>query len=154
EEQLAHGAFGSMGGMMTTVRDLSRYVGVFLSAWPPRDGPETAPIRRASLREMQQMWRPSGTTVTRDANGVLRLTSGAYAFGLNVTQTCDFRTIIAHSGGLPGFGSLMRWLPDYGVGIIAFGNLTYTGWGRVGYDVIDRLAKTGGLQPRSVKPSA
>jgi CubicO group peptidase (beta-lactamase class C family) len=154
ETLLEHGAFGSMGGMMTTVRDLSRYVSVFLSAWPPRDGAETAPIRRASLREMQQAWRPSGTSVARDpSSGVLRLTSGAYAFGLGVTQTCDFRTIVAHSGGLPGFGSLMRWLPDYGVGVIAFGNLTYTGWGRVGYDAIDRLAASGGLQPRSVKPS-
>ena len=43
--------------MLTSVSDLGRYVGVFLSAWPPRDGPETAPIRRASLREMQQLWR-------------------------------------------------------------------------------------------------
>ena len=55
----------------------------------------------------------------------------ATRFGLGVSQTCSFRHIVAHSGGLPGFGSLMRWLPEYGVGIIAFGNLTYTGWGRV-----------------------
>ena len=41
EPLLANGSFGSMGGMLTSVRDLSRYVGVFLSAWPPRDGPET-----------------------------------------------------------------------------------------------------------------
>ena len=34
-------------------------------------------------------------------------------------------------GGLPGFGSLMRWLPEYGVGIVAFGNRTYTGWGGI-----------------------
>jgi CubicO group peptidase (beta-lactamase class C family) len=46
---------------------LQRYVGAFLSAWPPRDGAETGPIRRASLREMQQAWRPSGMRVTRDA---------------------------------------------------------------------------------------
>jgi hypothetical protein len=75
-----------------------------------------------------------------------RLAASSYAFGLGVTQTCDFRTIVAHSGGLPGFGSIMRWLPDYGVGIIAFGNLTYTGWGSVTSDVLDRLAKTGGLE--------
>src|SRR5262249_43876082 len=66
EPVLAHGAFGPMGGMLTTVRDLSKYVAVYLSAFPPRDGPETAPIRRASLREMQQVWRPSGTSVVRD----------------------------------------------------------------------------------------
>jgi len=155
EPALPHGSFGSMGGMLTSIRDLSRYVSMFLDAWPPRDGPETAPIRRASLREMQQPWRPSGVRVARDTTtGAAQLTASAYAFGLGVTQTCDYRTVVAHSGGLPGYGSLMRWLPDYGVGIIAFGNLTYTGWGRVAGDAIDRLAKTGGLQPREVRPSA
>lgn len=70
-----------------------------------------------------------------------QLTSSAYGYGLSVTQTCDFRAIVAHSGGLPGYGSVMRWLPDYGVGLIAFGNLTYTGWGRVVNDAIDALMR-------------
>jgi CubicO group peptidase (beta-lactamase class C family) len=154
ETLLAHGAFGSMGGMLTSVRDLSKYVAAFLAAWPPRDGPETLPIRRASLREMQQAWRPSFTRVSRDrTSGAVQLTTSSYAFGLSVTQTCEFRVMVAHSGGLPGFGSQMRWLPDYGVGVIAFGNLTYTGWGGAVGDAIDRLAKTGGLQPREVQPS-
>jgi hypothetical protein len=47
----------------------------------------------------------------------------------------------------------MRWLPDYGAGIIAFGNVTYTGWNRVVGEAIDRLARTGGLQPREIQPS-
>jgi CubicO group peptidase (beta-lactamase class C family) len=154
EPQLPHGAFGAMGGMLTSVRDLSKYVAVFLSAWPPRDGAETAPIARASLREMQQAWRPSATRVARDeASGALQLTASSYAFGLGVTQTCEFRLSVAHSGGLPGFGSLMRWLPEYGVGVVALGNLTYTGWGRAAADAIDRLAKTGALQPRVAQPS-
>ena len=154
EPPLPHGSFGSMGGMLTSIRDLGRYVAAFLDAWPPRDGPETGPIRRASLREMQQSWRPSTTRVVkRDAGtGALQLTSGSYGFGLGVTQTCDFRRIVAHSGGLPGYGSVMRWLPDYGVGIIAFGNLTYTGWGRVVSEAFDVLEKTGGLVPRDVSP--
>ena len=59
EPALPHGSFGSMGGMLTTIRDLSRYVALLLDAWPPRDGPERGPLRRASLREMQQPWRPS-----------------------------------------------------------------------------------------------
>src|SRR5687768_18594044 len=54
EPALPHGSFGAMGGMLTTIRDLSRYVSVLLAAWPPRDGPEGGPVRRASLREMQQ----------------------------------------------------------------------------------------------------
>ena len=131
EPALPHGAFGAMGGMLTSIRDLSRYVGALLNAWPPRDGPEGGPISRASLREMQQPWRPSGMRVVRDSStNAVHLTAGSYGFGLGITQTCQFRTIVAHSGGLPGYGSLMRWFPEQGVGIIAFGNVTYTGWGR------------------------
>jgi len=154
EPALAHGSFGAMGGMLTSVRDLSRYVAVYMDAWPPRDAPETGPIRRASLREMQQLWRPANALVTRDSGtGVLQLNSGGYAFGLSVSQNCTFRHIVAHSGGLPGFGSVMRWLPEYGVGIIAFGNLTYTGWGGVVAAAFETLAKAGGLQPRAVQPA-
>jgi CubicO group peptidase (beta-lactamase class C family) len=154
EPALPHGAFGAMGGMLTSIKDLSRYVAAFLDAWPPRDGAEIGPLRRASLREMQQPWRPSGMRVVRDTKtNAMALTASSYGYGLSVTETCGFRTLVAHSGGLPGYGSIMRWLPDYGVGIIAFGNLTYTGWGRVVGEAIDRLAETGGLQPREVPPS-
>jgi CubicO group peptidase (beta-lactamase class C family) len=155
EPPLPHGSFGAMGGMLTSIRDLSRYVAVFLDAFPPRDGGERPPLRRASLREMQQPWRPSGMRVARHApTGATQLTSTSYGYGLSVTQTCELEAIVAHSGGLPGYGSLMRWLPDHGVGIIAFGNVTYTGWGRVVGEAIDRLAGTGGLQARAVPPSA
>lgn len=154
EPQLPDGAFGAMGGMLTSVRDLSHYVAALLSAWPPRDGAETGPIRRASLREMQQISRPGSASVTRNAStGAIQFTSGGYGFGLGISQTCAFRHIVAHSGGLPGFGSLMRWLPEHGVGIIAFGNLTYTGWGRVAGSAFDALSKTGALQPRVPQPS-
>src|SRR2546423_10276934 len=47
EPLLSNGSFGSMGGMLTTVRDLSRYVSVFLSAVPAPDAPGTAPVPRA-----------------------------------------------------------------------------------------------------------
>jgi hypothetical protein len=154
EPALPHGSFGAMGGMLTSIRDLSRYVSAFLDAWPPRDGPEAGPIRRASLREMQQPWRPAGMRVVLDKpTSATHLTAGSYGYGLAVTQTCDFRAMVSHGGGLPGYGSHMRWLPDYGVGIIAFGNLTYTGWTNVIGDAIYRLVKTGGLQPRAIQPS-
>ena len=154
EPLLPDGAFGAMGGMLTSMRDLSRYVGAFLAAWPPRDDAEGGPVRRSSLREMQQVWRPRPAFATRDsATGAVQLNTGGYGFGLGITQTCAFDHIVAHSGGLPGFGSIMRWLPEYGVGVIAFGNLTYTGWGRTADLAIDELAKTGGLQRRSVTPS-
>lgn len=152
EPPLPDGAFGSMGGMLTSVDDLARYVGAFLAAWPPRDGQETAPVRRASLREMQQIWRSRPAIVSR-GGGSINLNAGGYGYGLRVSQSCDFDHIVAHSGGLPGFGSLMQWLPDYGVGFIAFGNLTYTGWAGVANTAFDLLAKTGGLERREPQPA-
>ena len=153
EPLLSNGSFGSMGGMLTSVRDLSRYVGVFLSAWPPHDGPETAPIRRASLREMQQVWRPAPASVARDASGAIQLNAGGYAFGLRASQSCAFRQIVSHTGGLPGFGSIMLWLPEYGVGAVAFGNVTYTSWTRVTNTAMEAFVKTAGLRPRQPQPS-
>ncbi len=152
EPLLANGSFGSMGGMLTTLSDLGRYVGAFLAAWPPRDGAETGPVRRASLREMQQVWRPSPASVTLGGSRV-QLNAGGYGFGLRVAQTCQFPTVVSHSGGLPGFGTLMRWLPEYGVGVIAFGNRTYAGWARTADAALDALERTGALQPRIAQPS-
>jgi CubicO group peptidase (beta-lactamase class C family) len=153
EPLLANGSFGSMGGMLTTLSDLGRYVGAFLAAWPPRDGAEAAPIRRASLREMQQVWRSTPAVVSRSGAAGVQLNSGGYGYGLRITQTCQFPTVVSHGGGLPGFGTQMRWLPEYGVGLIAFGNLTYTSWPRTFDAALDALARTGALQPRLVQPS-
>jgi CubicO group peptidase (beta-lactamase class C family) len=153
EDPLPDGAFGPMGGLLTSTRDLARYVGFLMSAWPPRDGPESGPVRRASVREMQQLWRPGPASVTRAADGGgVRLNAGGYGYGLRVWQTCDIGHLVAHSGGLPGFGSHMRWLPEYGVGIIAMGNRTYTGWHVVADRMVDALDRTGGLVARVPEP--
>ena len=152
EPQLPDGSFGAMGGMLTSLSDLGRYVSAFLGAWPPRDGPETGPVRRASLREMQQVWRPNAPSVVRDSAG-LELTAGGYGFGLGVTANCRFAHLVGHSGGLPGFGSRMQWLPEYGIGLIAFGNRTYTRWSPPFLAALAALDETGALKPREAIPS-
>jgi CubicO group peptidase (beta-lactamase class C family) len=106
------------------------------------------------MREMQQMWRTRPATVTRDAAGAVQLNAAGYGYGLRISQTCEFAHVVAHSGGLPGFGSQMRWLPEYGVGLIAFGNRTYTPWGDAFGPALAALKASGGLQPRAVQASA
>jgi CubicO group peptidase (beta-lactamase class C family) len=153
EPQLADGAFGAMGGLLTSLHDLARYVAVFMDAWPARSGSERPPLGRASLREMQQIARPRASVVTRNAAGGILLNAGGYGYGLGISETCRFSHVVAHSGGLPGFGSQMRWLPDYGIGLIAMGNRTYTGWSGVFNTALEALDRTGGLQPRMARPA-
>jgi CubicO group peptidase (beta-lactamase class C family) len=154
EPILAHGSFGSMGGLWTNARDLARYVAFLMSAFPPRDEPERGPIKRSSAREMQQLWRFSPGSASRSTvDAPLQLGVSGYGYGLGIGQDCRFTYSIGHGGGLPGYGSLMRWLPDYGVGLIAMGNLTYGGFGALFNDTLNVLDKTGALEPRVAKPS-
>jgi CubicO group peptidase (beta-lactamase class C family) len=154
EPILAHGSFGSMGGLWTNAHDLARYVAFLMSAFPPRDEPERGPIKRSSAREMQQAWRlsPAGAfRPTVDAR--LQLGVSAYGYGLGVSEDCRFGYVVGHGGGLPGYGSLMRWLPQYGVGLIAMGNQTYQGFSNLFNDTLTALNRTGALQPRVIQPS-
>ena len=149
---LAHGEFGAMGGLWTTANDLAKYVAYHLSAYPPRDEAETGPVRRSSMREQQSAARPSSFRAVRSGDS-LRATDGAYGFGLSVTRDCRFPHIVSHGGGLPGFGSFMQWLPEYGVGMFAMANLTYAGPAQPIDQSWDALLETGALKPRTLPPS-
>lgn len=153
ETPLADGSYGIMGGLYSSVPDLARLVGLYLSAYPARDGDDKGPLKRASLREMQVAHSPYRSTALRTSvTAPLNLSSGGYAFGLASTQNCRFGNIVAHSGGLPGYGSQMRWLPEYGVGIVALANGTYAGPGRAVNESLEALARTGALSPRVPQP--
>ncbi|MCA1578206.1 MAG: beta-lactamase family protein [Acidobacteria bacterium] len=154
EPILAHGSFGAMGGLWTNTHDLARWVAFLMSAFPPRDEVDRGPVKRGSVREMQQLWRMSpGSAFRSTTDAPLQLNVSGYGYGLGVAQDCRFAYVIGHGGGLPGYGSLMRWLPGYGVGLIAMSNLTYGGFNAIFNDTLDALHRTGALQPRVVKPS-
>jgi CubicO group peptidase (beta-lactamase class C family) len=151
EPSLAHGAFGSMGGMVTSARDLGRYVAYLLSAFPARDDEDRGPVRRSSLREMQQPWRPSGFRVERvAADAPLKGSAISYGYGLRISRDCRFNQIVGHGGGLPGFGSYMEWLPEYGVGVFAMANLTYAAPSPAIEEAIEVLRNTNALKPRQL----
>lgn len=127
EPMLHDGAYGAMGGLITSIEDFSKYISFQLSAWPPRSDTDNGPLKRSSLREMQTPKFPSLYVKAKDYNGNPCAVMSGYGYGLGIAQYCNGFKRISHGGALPGFGSNYIFYPEYGVGIMAFGNLTYTG---------------------------
>jgi CubicO group peptidase (beta-lactamase class C family) len=152
EPPLPQGAFGSAGGLLTTANDMGKYLAFHLAAWPPSDEVEYGPVRRSSVREMSHMWNPSNLTASV-IDGKVRAAETGYGYGLRITTDCRFEHIVGHGGGLPGFGSYMAWLPDYGVGMFAMATLTYSGPAQPINQAWDVLLKSGGLRKRELPPS-
>ena len=67
------------------------------------DDADTGPVRRSSVREMAHLWTPSNLTAQL-VDGKVQASETGYGFGLRVTSDCRFEHIVAHGGGLPGFG--------------------------------------------------
>ena len=156
EEPLLHdGSYGAMGGLITSIEDFSKYVAIHQAAWPPRNDADTAPIKRSSIREMAQPWTFSGLFAqAKNSAGQICPTASGYGYGLGWSQNCVGMVSVGHSGGLPGFGSQWRFLPEYGIGVIAYANLTYAGLGSVNSAVLDTLVAMGKLQPRQLPVSS
>ncbi len=130
-EPLLHdGVYGAMGGLLTTMDDFARYVSFHLAAWPARDDADNGVVRRASVREMHKPAEFTGIAAdAKNRAGELVPSVSAYGYGLGWTSDSKQVVRVGHSGGLPGFGSIYRFYPEHGVGVIAFANLTYAGTG-------------------------
>lgn len=155
EEALLHdGIYGAMGGMITSIESFSKYVALHLSAWPPRNDAENIIMKRSSIREMHQPWNFSALNAKfKYMDGRTCPTASAYGYGLRIARDCDNKMMVGHTGGLPGFGSNWNTLPDYGIGVILFANVTYAPTAAVNLRVMDTLVKLAGLQPAQLKPS-
>jgi len=151
---LHDGSYGAMGGLICSVEDFSKYVALHLSAWPPRNESDTGPVRRSSLREMQQPWRFNTLfTDAKTRSGVVCPITTGYGYGLGWRKDCNGLVRISHSGGLPGFGSEWRIYPDYGIGIVSFSNHTYGAPSSPNAIALDTLIAIAGLKPRVLSPS-
>ncbi|MCR6719248.1 MAG: beta-lactamase family protein [Chitinophagaceae bacterium] len=158
EEELLHdtpdGSWGAMGSMITSIEEFSRYMALHLNAWPASSALESGPVRRSSVREMHHPWRFNGFNPRyRYPDGRTCAVTSAYGYGLGWLMDCEGRVMVSHSGGLPGFGSQWRILPDYGIGIVAFGNRTYSPMTNINLQVLDTVIRLAQLEPRQVPVS-
>jgi CubicO group peptidase (beta-lactamase class C family) len=152
EEPMLHdGAYGAMGGLITSLEDFSKYVAFHLSAYPLRNEEERGPVKRSSVREMHKPYMPVMFETQRYGKPCPALSG--YGYGLGHRKDCRNMTRISHSGGLPGFGSEYRFYPDHGIGVISFANRTYAGTGAINARVMDTLMFMSPLEPRVLPPS-
>lgn len=156
EQPLLHdGSYGAMGGLITTIEDWAKYMAVHLDAWPPRDDTETSPVKRSSIREMQYPWDMNSLGVnTNTLDGKPCVLVSAYGYGLSWAKDCKDHIYVAHTGGLPGFGSNWKIMPEHGIGVVCFANLTYANASAVNNHVLDSLLRLPGLIPRQLPASA
>lgn len=153
EPILDDGDGAAMGGLITTLADFARYTAFLLDAWPARDAADTGPVRRATVRELQQPRVYASFITAHRPDGTPNTTVGFYAYGLRWSRDQRGVVKVQHSGGLPGYGSIVRLAPDHGIAVIAFTNLRYGGVYAPTDQALDQLIDRAALPTRTPAPS-
>lgn len=155
EPDMKDGTFGAMGGVETSASDYARWVSFLLSAWPARDGPEQGPVRRSTAREIVTGANFAAAAMRNAAiGGAPCRQATAYGMGWRVLDDCDLGRVVTHTGGYPGYGSVVLLLPDKGVGIFAFSSKTYGGPSLAAFRAALALQKAGALAEPALPVSA
>jgi len=148
EPALGPGEYGAMGGVITTAPDYARYVAWVLDAWPARDVAEDNIVKRASVREITRPANFAAVSPPDEPGGCAR--SRAYGYGMNAFNDCVLGMHFGHSGGLPGFGSNVVFIPSRGLAVYAFTNRTYAPASRVVRDAANALVRSGAFPERTL----
>lgn len=145
----------SMGGLFSSVRDISAWVDGFARAFGAREPDADHPLSLASRLEMQQAQRTIAPELRWTSIDTLptAIVSG-YGFGLFVRADLELGKVVAHSGGYPGFGSHMRWHPASGVGVVVLGNRTYFPAADIGEQMVRALVRGHVAPVRRIAPAA
>ena len=149
EPTMKDGAFNAMGGLEVSAADYAKWLGFIVSAWPPRDGADTGPAKRATVRQIAR-GANHAALFHRYATGGDKQCPGATAYGMGwrVITDCDYGTVLAHGGGYPGYGSHVMVLPEYGAALFALTNRTYSGPSQPVWDIAALLTAKGVLVKR------
>lgn len=139
---LGDGEIAPMGGLWTTVSDLARWVSWLDDAVARPGAVDGSALCAASRREMQRQHTDAGI-----AELAGRVGHAGYGFGLLLRDDPVAGRIVGHSGGLPGYGSNMRWCSGRGVGAIALANTTYAPMSELTMRMLYAVHEAGALPP-------
>jgi CubicO group peptidase (beta-lactamase class C family) len=115
-------AFTGPGGLVSSVRDLARWITWLGAAFRPEADRSDPVLSRMSRRELQRMHVPVPPALFVGPAGALNITNSGYGLGLVIQEDLHRGTVVCHSGGLPGFLLHMRWHPQSGHGVVVLTN--------------------------------
>ena len=141
---LGYGEISPMGGLWSTAGDLAVWMQWLDRAFTDPES-RAAPLRASSRREMQTIHTYAGTP---GIDGV-HAPSG-YGYGLLMRDDPVCGMVAGHSGGLPGFGSNMRWIIGTGVGVVALANVTYAPMSTFTMRVLSESVTAGWVDRRRI----
>lgn len=117
------GAIEGMGGLYSSLRDMSRFVAWQLSAWPPSDLSDNGPLARSSVRESHMV---GGHAVPG---------RHSYGMGWRVRNDPDLGHVVSHVGGTFQYSGVVWMLTERDLGVILLTNDGY------GLDKVDHIAR-------------
>lgn len=154
------GASEADGGLFLSMKDLARYAAFQLSAYPPRDEEDRAPLRRSTVREMHTLGRLISLQVSRSKSEDKRdalVDANVWGVGLawHGNATCDFDEIVHHDGSIDGHTAIVTMLPRHGIALMAFTNQRHASPNTLIHNALKALAHQG-IKPREpvVEPSS
>jgi hypothetical protein len=78
--------------------------------------------------------------------------AGGYGYGLMIWHERDGQRHVGHPGGLPGYGTLMRWVPELGLSAILLANVTYAKCELPLRRALALVAREAALPKRVIRP--
>ena len=148
------GEMEAAGGLFTSLRDLARYAAFQLAAYPPRDDPETGPVRRSSVREahaagrLMKLWvglhEPSAENPS-----LVRAWAQSVGLAWFAFKTCELEQIVGHMGALDGYSAGIEVYPERGFALLSLSNYHETPNRDLIVQARDILIESKALAPRT-----
>ena len=147
------GAVDGAGGIYSTVRDMARYAGFLLAAYPPRDDDDRGPIRRATIREAQHSdfaLEPHASLKldAKPGERSIDLDASSYGFGWVRRQSCTATDRIEHNGAIDSYRAALVLRTSSGIGVVVLTNFGATDTTAFADRALEVLEATGAMKPR------
>lgn len=126
-------------GVVSSASDMARWLGMLLECSPAKEAPagRACVLKPESIRRLWSAQTVQGTPDPPAGLEPLRASFAAYGLGFGLRDYRG-RKVVSHTGGLPGYVSLVAMVPEERLGLVVLTNQEETGaFEAVRYRVFD-----------------